>query len=173
VTRHDLPALTPRDAQLRAVRSVALAMFPPAAVVFLLELPARPATYAAIGAIAFICLQGAAYWGLKYRQVTSRAPRPVGLAMFRWLRLIDVAVLVGALAVIVTDPEVGTVLLWVLALGEYVSLYVVHLYYVTPPPSKRAAEPEWLHAPRLARDLRAGPVQAHAPGRGKPARRRR
>jgi len=176
VSRKDLLALSPREAQLRAVRSALIALFGPTLAVFLFELPIGPSTYTAIAALVMISVQGCVYWVLKERQAEQGTYRPAGLAVFRWLRMVDVAVLVAALAVIVIawESEKGylTVLLWLFAVLEYVSLFVIHLYYVQRPVVKRAGGQEWLRQSRLSHDLAAGEPPA-PPARGGKASRRR
>jgi len=176
VSRTDLLALSPREAQLRAIRSALIGISGPVLMAFLLDLKLGPATYAVFAALVVIEAQGVAYWVLKERQAERGLRRPEGLAAFRWLRLIDVAVLVGTLAVVVlaweSDQGFLTVLLWLFAALEYVSLFFVHLYYVQRPVVKRAGGQEWLRQSRLSRDLAAGDAPATPARAGKTGRRR-
>jgi hypothetical protein len=171
VSRKDLLALSPRDAQLRAGRSVLIGLFAPVLVVFLFELALTPSSYAAIAALVLIAAQGVAYWLLKERQAEQGTSLPAGLTVFRWLRWIDIALLAGAFAVIVVawEPEKAgyTIALWLFAVLEYVSLFFIHLYYVPRPVVKRAGGQEWLRDSRLSRDLVAASHPAPPPARGR------
>lgn len=137
----------------------------PASVVWILEMPLTVSNLFALALVAFLVLQGAVYWKVKYDALRSGGGVPRGLPIFRFLRVLDVFLLVASaffLFVAVFQGEVvdrlwpGTVL-WCFALIEYVNYFHLQLSVVdTRNDRERLKRGKVFHRSHLARDLERG-----------------
>lgn len=122
-------------------------------------LPLTAANLAGFAVFALLLLEGAAYWMLKLRQLRTRVPRLPGVAVYRALRVINVGLIVGALAVTtaaaVTSPGKGSfpgLFLALFGAAEHVNYFHVQLMHDTRADLRRLFS-VGLRRSSLARDL--------------------
>ncbi|MDE3723937.1 hypothetical protein PWG71_21305 [Nocardiopsis sp. N85] len=123
--------------------------------------PASPANLAGFGVFALLLAEGSAYWWLKLRQTAGGGRTPAGMAVFRVLRWINVALfaLTGALVAVTvvegghwTRAAVG-VALGLFAIVEHVNYFHVQLMHDTRADLGRLLRTRRPRRSHLARDL--------------------
>lgn len=123
--------------------------------------PATTANVVGYAMAALLLWQGAAYWYLKYRQLSAGRSRPSAIPVFAAIQRVNVIVLaVGLVAILVElwqRPGVGT---WpgaafgVLAVAEHINYFHVQLSYQSRSDLRRLVRTRRLHASHLSTDLR-------------------
>lgn len=156
--------MVPVPAVIRRLRNLAileLVNIPLWAVVFFqaLDFPLTTANLAGFAVFTLLLLEGAAYWALKIRQWRSRAPRLPGAAIFRVLRIVNVGLILAALAVAgtaaVTTPGKGSfpgLFLALFGAAEHINYFHRQLMYDTRADLRRLFS-VGLRRSSLARDL--------------------
>lgn len=130
-----------------------------AVVVPRLDDGSRPALWFALVPLLAVLVQAGIYW-LFARSWVERHPMPTFLRrLYRALRQVDVALLVGGLlGVLVWLPDnfgtrLGVLAIWLFGVIEYVNYFLVRLSY---PPRLWLSTVGQLRTPRLVRDLDTG-----------------
>ncbi|MCY9784803.1 hypothetical protein KIK06_12975 [Nocardiopsis sp. EMB25] len=126
-----------------------------------LSVPPSPVNLAGFGLGTLLLVEGSAYWWAKVHQLRTRAPRPVGMAVFRFLRWVNAGLLLLAGAFIgwsLSDgilwtrvwPGVG---MWLFAVGEHVNYFHLQLSHQTRADLRRLWRTGRPHRSHLARDM--------------------
>ena len=172
VAHHDLLSLDgPVPALIRRMRNLAaleLVNIPLWAVVFfgVFDFPLTAANLTGFGAFALLLLEGSGYWILKIRQLRSRASQLPGVKVFRVLRLVNVALLAAALAVViaatVSSPggnSLPGLFLALFGVAEHINYFHVQLMHDTKADLRRLVT-VGLRRSQLARDLQRSPASS-------------
>jgi hypothetical protein len=159
--------------RLRSLAVLELVNVPLWAVAFfsVLGFPLTPANLAGFAVFALLLVEGAVYWTLKLRQLKSRAQRLPGVAVYRVLRVVNVGLIVAALAVTVaaavTSPGKGSfpgLFLALFGAAEHVNYFHVQLMHDTRADLRRLFSTGFRRS-SLSRDLARTSSQ---PGTGCP-----
>ncbi|MGW2158854.1 hypothetical protein [Nonomuraea sp. NPDC001699] len=136
--------LSPRASLLRRTRTLAVLEFvniPLIAGVLtgLLGMPLTVANSAGLVLVLVVLAEGGVYWWLKFTQLSSRAPVPAGMAMYRMISRINVCLLVAGAVVVGAGLVMGGsgaqvwpgAALVVFALLEHVNYFHLQLMHDT------------------------------------------
>ncbi|MGW5974558.1 multidrug transporter [Streptomyces sp. NPDC055186] len=135
-------------------------------VVFVsLDAPATAANTAGYVLVTGHLVVGAGYWAVKLRQLRDALPRPPLIAVFRRLRPVCAAGLAVGLVVIATSVAgqpgaawIPGLVLYALALAEYVNYFHLQLMHDTRADWRRLLRSRRLRRSHLSEDLRVHSV---------------
>ncbi|GEC07941.1 hypothetical protein SSP24_55960 [Streptomyces spinoverrucosus] len=127
------------------------------------DAPTSAANVSGYALTAVLLLTGSGYWSVKLRQLRAGLPRPPLIGLFRWPRFLCAAGLAAGAVVmgasLARRPEAGEVapglLLYVLALAEYVNYFHWQLMHDTAADWHRLLRTRRLRRSHLHDDLRA------------------
>ncbi|MFI9595532.1 hypothetical protein [Nonomuraea sp. NPDC052265] len=105
----------------------------------ILGMPLTVANSAGLVLVLLVLAEGGVYWWLKFAQLSSRAPVPAGMAMYRMISRINVGLLVAGAVVVGAGLVMGGsgaqvwpgAALWVFALLEHVNYFHLQLMHDT------------------------------------------
>ncbi|MEV3987103.1 hypothetical protein [Nonomuraea sp. NPDC049758] len=136
--------LSPRASVRRRMKTLAVLEFvniPLLAGVLtgVLGMPLTVANSAGLALVLLVLAEGGVYWWLKFAQLSSRAPVPAGMAMYRLISRINVGLLAAGAVVVGACLVMGAsgsqvwpgAALWVFALLEHVNYFHLQLMHDT------------------------------------------